>query len=131
MGSSSTSPNGGIGAFGKVIGDYLARSSTSGGAAASNASGDPIKALYDLNDGWRGMYAAPTFAEDRAMRDVARNSMGLSSAAQLVGDRGWAPTSGYGYQGSADGITGWQPGPSVGMAGTEASRGAWIEDADA
>jgi len=88
-------------AFGVAIGSSL---------AAANSSGDVLGDFIRKNDNWAGVSAAPTFAEGRAARDLARNPMGLptSSAAQLFSDQGWAPSGGYGYQGSVDGITTWQ-----------------------
>ena len=64
-------------AFGNVIGDSLARSSVSGGAASEKASDDPLGDLIKRNDGWAGVSATQTFAEDRATRQTAINPYGL------------------------------------------------------
>lgn len=43
----------------------------------AKANDDPLDDLIARNNGWAGVSATPTFAEDRAARDLARNPMGL------------------------------------------------------
>ncbi len=74
-------------AFGNALGGSLAESASSAPIPTAQAgSDDPLGAFIGLNDGWSGVSAAPTFAEDVAMRTAGRNPMGLPTRSQMAGE---------------------------------------------
>jgi len=97
-------------AFGNALGESLAGTMGQTARSSSSSGEDVLGDFIARSNNWAGVSATPTFAEDRTMRDLARNPRGLptSSATQLISDQGWAPTGSYGYAGSGDGITNWQ-----------------------
>jgi hypothetical protein len=100
LAAAERSSTGTLDPFGHVIGDSLARSST---------SGDLLGGFIAKNNNWADVSATPTFAEDRKARLATSNPYGLptSNAAQLLSDPGWIPSSGYEDAGSNGGIVTW------------------------
>ena len=78
-----------VDAFGDALGSSIAEQAI-GVSTTPAQSGDPLGAFIALNDGWNGVFIEPTFAEDVAMRDAARNPMGLPTRGQIMA---WARTT--------------------------------------
>lgn len=97
-------------AFGNALGQSIAESSGQATGASSSTGEDQLGDLIKRNNGWAGVSALPTFAEDMMTRRATNNPYGLptTSATQLISDEGWAPTANYGYAGLGNGITNWR-----------------------
>jgi hypothetical protein len=76
-----------VDAFGNALGDSLAAANGQSSGSSGGQGDNELDALFRQNNNWAGVSASPTFAEDRAMRDLARNPRGLptSSAASDSG----------------------------------------------
>lgn len=96
-------------AFGNALGSSIADSFGQSSGSNSGAAEDAIDRVFRENGNFANSPGF-TFADSMAARQAASNPLGLptSSAAQLLSDQGWSPTSGYGFAGDSGGITNWQ-----------------------